>query len=498
MPFLEIAETSELESTARRYDPIAAIGRGGMAELLLALAHAGQGARRLVVLKRIWPELASDLDFREMFLDEARLALRLNHPNVVQTYDVLDADGQLSIAMEYLDGQPLVRLWGRMVRDGGELSVPLRLRIAIGVLSGLQYAHTLVDLDGTPLGLVHRDVSPENIFVTYDGHVKLVDFGVAKTLAAAHQTRAGAIRGKLAYMAPEQFSGRTVDWRADLFAVGILLWEMLSGRRIWQGLTDGQIVAHLSAGRRMPWLPAEADWLPGLRELCARALEPDPEQRFQSAAEMEAALESMLIGLTESHPRSLGRVVARAFEAERLERQALIERSLRADEPVLEIIPERAAPAIPEADRTIELTRTDLEALEVSRPAGRLGARWVPAAATVTAVTAGLALLLGVGWWRQPATATTPLTAAPGPALASNLAPAATTPPLVVPIAGTCADKAPRPRATRARAIDADAPLPPTLGGTVQQRRSKLHHVFRPVFDDDAPLSPTTTDDIAP
>ena len=156
------------------------------------------------MLKRIWPELAAEPEFVEMFLDEARLSLRLNHPNVVQTYEVLTDNGQLAIAMEYLHGQPLTRVLNRMLRGPNQLSLPLRLRILTGVLAGLDHAHTLTDLDGTPLGVVHRDVSPQNVFVTYDGQVKLVDFGVAKTLAASHHTRPGAIKGKLAYMAPEQ------------------------------------------------------------------------------------------------------------------------------------------------------------------------------------------------------------------------------------------------------------------------------------------------------
>jgi len=491
--FQEIDETPELDANVRRYEPIAAVGRGGMAELLLALAHAGQGARRLVVLKRIWSELASDADFREMFLDEARLVLRLNHPNVVQTYDVLDAEGQLAIAMEYLEGQSLGRVWTRLVRAGGELSLPLRLRIVIDLLAGLQYAHTLVDLDGRPLGVVHRDVSLDNVFVTYDGQVKVVDFGVAKTFAAAHQTRAGAIKGKLAYMAPEQFRGTTLDWRADLFAAGVVLWEMLSGRRIWHGKTDGDIVAHLAAGRRMPWLPAEADWLPGLRDICARALDPDPERRFQSAAEMQTALEAMLIGSTESHPRNLGKVIAAAFQVERRERQALIERSLRADEPVLELVDEPVLESLADDNQTIQLTPADLEILA---PVFRLGARGVRAATTVAALAAGVALLLGVAGWRRPATATTGTSPPVGAAIATNLqAPAApAVSPTVVSVAAGRVAKANRPRPTRHLVIDEDAPLPPSLGGRLSRhpRRERLTQVFRIAVDADAPLPPTT------
>jgi len=312
-----------------RYQPIAQIGRGGMAEVLLAMMDAGCGARRLVVLKRIWPELAADPEFMTMFLDEARLSVRMNHPNVVRTYEVMAHHGaEATIAMEYLDGQPLTRVMNRL-RGTAELSVPLRLRILMSVLAGLEHAHTLTDLDGNPLEVVHRDVSPHNVFVTYDGQVKLVDFGVAKTLAASHHTRPGALKGKLAYMAPEQLQPVAIDRRADLFSVGVMLWEMLAGRRLWQGMNEVQIVSQLAAGLPFPPLPTDGEFPPGLDAICEQALHPNPRYRYQTAAEMEEDLERVLIGSEDSHARNLGRVVSLAFSAERAERQGLIEASSR-------------------------------------------------------------------------------------------------------------------------------------------------------------------------
>ena len=229
-----------------------------------------------------------------MFMDEARLSLRLNHPNVVQTYEVLDGGGR---AVDR-DGVP-----GRSAADAGaeppparagELSLPLRLRILMSVLAGLEHAHTLQDLDGTPLEVVHRDVSPQNVFVTYDGQVKLVDFGVAKTLAASHHTRPGTLKGKLAYMAPEQLQRVEIDRRADLFAVGVMLWEMLAGRRMWYRMTEVEIVSHLAAGQPLPPLPADAGRPPGLDAICARGAASDPNGRYDTAAEMEMDLESVL------------------------------------------------------------------------------------------------------------------------------------------------------------------------------------------------------------
>jgi hypothetical protein len=333
-----------------RYEPIAQIGRGGMAEVLLARVHAVGGVRRLAVLKRIWPELATDPDFVSMFLDEARLSLRLNHPNVVQTYEVITGGDELAIAMEYLDGQPLTRVLNRLMRASGDLSLALRLRILCSVLAGLEHAHTLTDIDGAPLEVVHRDVSPQNVFLTYDGQVKLVDFGVAKTLAASHNTRPGTLKGKLAYMAPEQLQRVAIDHRADLFSVGVMLWEMLAGRRMWYRMTEVEIVAHLASGQPLPSLPQDAGRPSGLDAICARALDADPSCRYTTAAEMEMDLESMLVGVADSHARNLGKVVSMAFTAERAERQAIIEAFGRPSAPVLSIVP---APSLPVLDAPI-------------------------------------------------------------------------------------------------------------------------------------------------
>ena len=352
------AITGSSRANNRRYEPIAQIGRGGMAEVLLAMMDSGAGARRLAVLKRIGPELATDPDFVTMFLDEARLSLRLSHANVVQTYEVLVGDDELAIAMEYLDGQPLTRVLNRLLRGPGEqLGLPLRLRILTRVLAGLQHAHVLADLDGTPLGVVHRDVSPQNVFVTYDGQVKLVDFGVAKTIAASHQTRPGAIKGKLAYMAPEQLQSEAVDRRADLFSVGVMLWEMLAQRRMWHRMTEVEIVGHLASGRPMPALPVlPADVPTELDAICLRALELDPALRYQTAEEMEMDLERVLVGAADSHARNLGTVVSLAFAAERAERQVVIERCLRRSV-------DQAAPASlePGALPTIDVPREGLD-----------------------------------------------------------------------------------------------------------------------------------------
>ena len=505
-----------------RYQPIAQIGRGGMAEVLLAMMDAGCGARRLVVLKRIWPELATDPDFMTMFLDEARLSVRMNHPNVVRTYEVLAHGDEATIAMEYLDGQPLTRVMNRL-RGTDELSVPLRLRILMSVLAGLEHAHTLTDLDGHPLEVVHRDVSPHNVFVTYDGQVKLVDFGVAKTLAASHNTRPGALKGKLAYMAPEQLQAVEIDRRADLFAVGVMLWEMLAGRRLWQGMNEVQIVSQLAAGLPFPPLPMDAGLPPGLDAICEQALHPNPQYRYQTAAEMEEDLERVLIGSEDSHARNLGRVVSLAFAAERAERQGLIEASSRlevgAEIPMApaprdaepEATPARATPARSTPAQAMESQTTQSQAmpavdavvsdLPVERPvADDVADAPTPAPDAPTgrhvssqgrrvwlrrtAVVAGL-MAIGALLVRFEGGAKRPVFVGQVAAPAVVAQPASLAPPPPAPVPRKRPEAKPAARGRSSAASDDGAGA-----GDVQPARSRRHR-HEPLPDEDATLPPT-------
>ncbi|RYE83091.1 MAG: serine/threonine protein kinase [Myxococcales bacterium] len=204
--------------TFGKYRLVAELGHGGMANVFLAASTGPASVTKLLVLKQIRPEMAGDPAFVEMFLDEARLAARVNHPNVVQTLEVGEASGHYYLAMEFLDGQPLSRIQGREAAE--QLTLSQRLRILVDALGGLHHAHELRHYDGSSLGVVHRDATPQNIFVTYDGQVKVVDFGVAKAATSSGQTSAGVIKGKLSYMAPEQARGEPIDRRADVFSVG--------------------------------------------------------------------------------------------------------------------------------------------------------------------------------------------------------------------------------------------------------------------------------------
>jgi serine/threonine-protein kinase len=234
------------EGRIGKYRVIAKLGQGGMATVFLSIASGPVGFNKLLVLKLLKDELESDGDFLTMFLNEARLAARLNHANVVQTYEVGVEQGRHFLAMDYLDGQPLHHLLRKVTR--ARMPLDVHVRILADMLAGLHYAHTLTDFDGTPLHVVHRDISPQNVFVTYDGQVKLVDFGIAKAAGAVSNTQSGVFKGKLTYVAPEQAGGDVVDARADIFSVGVMLWEAMSGRRFAQGEGQTETFAKRLAG----------------------------------------------------------------------------------------------------------------------------------------------------------------------------------------------------------------------------------------------------------
>ncbi|MFO0613546.1 MAG: serine/threonine-protein kinase [Polyangiaceae bacterium] len=312
-----------------KYRVIGKLGQGGMARVLLTVVTGMHGVTKLLVLKELRDDLAQDGDFVQMFLNEARLAARLNHPNVVQTYEVGQEGEKYFIAMEYLEGQPLHAILRRI----GRPSVPLdiHLRVLIEMLRGLDYAHSLTDFDGSPLNVVHRDISPQNVFVGYDGQVKLVDFGIAKVAGANSNTQEGMFKGKLSYVAPEQVRCDKIDARADIFAVGVMLWEAIAGRRLVHKDEDERsIIARRVNGNDpkikdiIPECPAE------LAAICDRALAMSPDDRFQTAKAFYEALEDY----TESAghrvgPREVGAMVSNAFQPDRAKVRALVDEQLK-------------------------------------------------------------------------------------------------------------------------------------------------------------------------
>ncbi len=315
-----------------KYRVIAELARGGMGVVYLGIARGPAGFRKILVLKVLKPELAEQEGFVSMFLDEARLAARLSHPNVVQTHEVGTADGRPYLAMEYLEGQTLHRILRRSQHCGAPLPLAYHLKVLVDVLAGLHHAHELLDEEGSPLGVVHRDVSPHNVLITYDGQVKVVDFGIAKALDSSSDTRTGVLKGKVSYMSPEQTRGEAVDRRADVFAVGVMLWEAVTGRRLWLAKSDVAILhERLTTGVPRPRevAPETPD---ALERIVLRALAEDPRDRYESAAAMRAELESYLRanGLDAVRDADLGSQVGDLFADARALIRSLLDAQRRA------------------------------------------------------------------------------------------------------------------------------------------------------------------------
>ncbi|MBI5547550.1 MAG: serine/threonine protein kinase [Deltaproteobacteria bacterium] len=309
-----------------KYRLIGELGRGGMADVYLALAAGPGGFNKLLVIKQL--RTIENAQFLTMFLDEARLAARLSHPNVVQTFEVVHEEERAFIVMEFLDGPSLSRL-RRVTRATGEQPMlPIELHVLSQALAGLHCAHELANYDGTPLGVVHRDFTPQNLLVTYDGDVKIVDFGVAKANFSA-QTVAGVFKGKLSYAPPEQVLGHPVDRRTDVFAAGVILWEALTGQSPWHGMEAG-VVIHALASGDIPRLTSDAGVDPTLVEICNRAMEAEPTARFASALEMRDALEQyiQLKQLTVTR-RQLGEHVSRLLAEQHAKTRAIIDGQIR-------------------------------------------------------------------------------------------------------------------------------------------------------------------------
>jgi eukaryotic-like serine/threonine-protein kinase len=275
-----------------RYALYEEIARGGMAAVHLGRLLGPAGFSRTVAIKCLHPHLAADPDFVSMFLDEARLAARIRHPNVVPTLDIVSTGGELFLVMEYVHGESLSRVL-RAARTGSTLvPVPLVAAVVAGSLHGLHAAHEATGESGEPLGIVHRDVSPQNILVGVDGVSRVLDFGVAKAVGRAQVTREGQIKGKMAYMAPEQVLAGEVDRRTDVYAAGVVLWEALSCQRLFQADSDGAVIAKIlqadvsPPSRFVPGVPAALD------AIVMRALQRKASDRFATAREMARALEA--------------------------------------------------------------------------------------------------------------------------------------------------------------------------------------------------------------
>ena len=278
-----------------KYKLVKLIASGGMAEVYLAKQAGAAGFEKLVCLKRILPHLARDKQFVDMFLNEARLAAQLDHPNIVSIFDLGETNGNYFIAMEFIDGPNLRSVARRAAELNEQLPIPEVLKIISMASSGLQYAHDLADQQGNPLGLVHRDISPDNILVHRNGAAKVVDFGIAKAANSSAQTRTGTLKGKVAYMPPEQLRGEQLDRRTDVFALGVVLYELLAGKRPWEGSSEVALIGKIMTEEPQPLGELRPDAPEELLVIVDRALSKDRSRRYQSCHEMQGDLEQLLV-----------------------------------------------------------------------------------------------------------------------------------------------------------------------------------------------------------
>jgi serine/threonine-protein kinase len=260
------------------------IACGGMASVHFARPKSGDGP--VVAVKRAHPHLAREHDFALMFLDEARLASRVRHPNVVATVDVLHTDADLLLVMEYVHGESLFRLVRAATDHGARVPLPIAVAVVVGALRGLHAAHEAVDERGGPLGLVHRDVSPQNILVGVDGVARIVDFGIAKAAGRLHSTRDSSVKGKYGYMAPEQVHGEPVGRATDTYAASIVLWELLTGERLFAGKTDAETIHKCLVARAAPPSRLVPEVPPALDAVVRKGLSRDVAERYATAGEM--------------------------------------------------------------------------------------------------------------------------------------------------------------------------------------------------------------------
>lgn len=361
------------------------IGQGGMAQIYLARAETNFGATRLSVVKQILPAFAADPRFVEMLTYEAKLAAQLSHKNIVQVLDLgrvgPAADSPLYIAMEYVEGFDLNALLRMCTQQGVGLPVEHALGIVADMLEGLDYAHRRKGEDGTPLGIVHRDVSPSNVLISYEGEVKLCDFGIAHANTLVRDGSNEALKGKAGYMSPEHARGEAVDARSDVFAAGVILWELLAGHRLYRSRSETPL---LEQARRaeIPALPELGDKVPNdahLRSIVGCALAYSPDDRYPSAGAFLRALdEYMAASRLHASRLKLGEWIATSFGTERVARRRASEARLSNRPPPLssEHIRAAAAQIVPESATVASAPplAKALEAMQKSseRPAARL------------------------------------------------------------------------------------------------------------------------------
>jgi len=389
-----------------KYTLLRKLATGGMAELFLALQKSVAGFEKLLVIKRILPAMNQDRAFIDMLLHEARVAATLTHANIVQIFDVGQVDGTYYIAMEHVHGEDL-RGIVRQMRKKGVVEFPLEhaIGIMVGVTAGLSYAHERRDLDGSPLNIVHRDISPQNVVVTFSGDVKVVDFGIAKSdtkMGAGMETQSGKLKGKVPYMSPEQARGEAIDARTDVFAVGVMLFELTTGRRLFKGASEFETLK-LICDREYP-RPSSVrpGYPPELEQIVMKALAKDRTTRYQSAREVQSALEDFV--RRERIPVSnvaLTQYMQSLFEEKLLaQKEQILQGKQLAD--IIDLQHPMEAGGQGEGDPSLRLSSSVLSAPSAARTVTeiRVVKRTSPVAITAFAALATIAVATSFYGWR--------------------------------------------------------------------------------------------------
>jgi serine/threonine-protein kinase len=455
-----------------RYELVGEIASGGMATVYLARLTGVGGFQRFVAMKRLHPHLANEKEFVEMFLDEARIAARIHHPNVVPILEVGASPVGYYLVMEYIEGDTLARLLARAATRGKRIPVPIALRIALDTLSGLHAAHELRVDTGDAVNLVHRDVSPQNVLVGVDGIARITDFGVARAASRLTATRVGQLKGKIAYMAPEQAAGEeSLDRRADVFAAGIVVWEELAAKRLFKAENEAATLSRVMTEPVPPLTEIVAGLSPELNKVVMRALERSPDKRYSTCAQFADALEAAATGRDRiATPRELAAYVTEVLGDEVSAQREAVRAWIARSEPSQVGAPPGAAMSSSVSAAAMSLSGLDpsqaATLTQSSPPKGRSRVGlFLLLLLLLGAVGGGSFLFARETGFHPPVAAAppppvTPATVAP-PAADSAPEPAASDPsamPLeIVPVV-----KPPvlqqRPRAVAAKAADPDAP----------------------------------------
>ncbi len=315
-----------------KYDLLALLATGGMAEIWLARISGEAGFSKLVVIKRLLDELARKPDYVTMFLDEARINARLSHSNVVQVLELGQVENKYFMAMEYVAGLSVAQVGKKTTQRLGEVPQEVACGVVAQSCAGLHYAHERALPDGTPLNIIHRDVSPQNLILTFEGQVKVVDFGIAKAQGRASQTRAGMVKGKTSYMSPEQCLGLPLDRRSDVFALGIILFELATARRLFKRTSSYQTFEAIVAAEVPPPRSINPKIPPAVEAVILKALARRADDRFASAGEMQEALEAAIhAARLRAAPSDLEKFLDSTLAAERAEQQKLVDQAMRGE-----------------------------------------------------------------------------------------------------------------------------------------------------------------------